>query len=180
METPDGYTVVLKDGFERTILATDSAGNVALPAGLTLGTGVLAPTHYADVEFDAAAVKLLNTPATLVASPGAGLALIFEGAVMFYDYVSAAFTIGSATGLGIRYTDGSGLQVGQSLVTGFLDQTADKLRWVNRYAAASGDSSVAPVADAPLVLQMLTANVSGAAVATLSVRTYYRIVPATL
>lgn len=182
LESPNGLTVELKDGLERNVIRTSASGEVDLPLGLSVaGAPVVALRRSVDVSFDVAAIKLLNTPATLVAAPAAGLALVFEGAVLFYDYGATAFTIGTASGLGIKYTDGSGLQVGQSLVTGLLDQTADKLRWIRPYTAASGDSSVVPVPASPLVLQMLTANVSGSVTGTvLRVRTYYSTIPATL
>jgi len=197
LESPDGKLVQLKDGNERVVLVSDAAGAVALPAttvaslsvtaGMSAATAVLGGatvaivTRSADVAFSPTQIKALNAPATLVASPGTGLALVFEGAVLFYDYGATAFTIGTASGLAVRYTDGSGLQVGQSLVAGLLDQTADKFRWIKPWTPASGDSSVVPVAASPLVLQMLTADVTGSVTGTvLRARTYYRVVPAVL
>lgn len=183
IETPEGYTVQIKDGYERTILSSNTAGDVALPAALTVGGALTVPggpvAAYVDKSFTAAEVNALNTAATVVAAPAAGYALIFEGAVVFYDY-AAAFTIGSATGLAIKYTDGSGTGVGQTAVTGFIDQASDQTRYIRPWTAASGASQITPVAAAPLVANMLSANTSSGTGSVLKLRVYYRIVPFTL
>lgn len=134
-----------------------------------------------DVTITAAQVRTLNaTPRTLVPAPGAGWALVFLGAVFFLDYGAVAYD-GIATGedLAVRYTGASGLQLAQLESIGLLDQTSDQTRWVRPFAPASGDSSLTPVENAPLVLHMLAGEVASGD-SPLKVRTYYRKVPMSL
>jgi hypothetical protein len=137
--------------------------------------------NYADVTVTAAQIKALNaTPVQLVAAPGAGKVLIFEGAHIALDYGSAAFDgIASGEDLSIKYTDGSGAEVGQCEATGFLGATADAIRYMRPQAAASGSSAITPVANAPLVLHMLVGEIAtGDSV--LKIRIFYRTVPTRL
>jgi hypothetical protein len=65
------------------------------------------------------------TPKTLVAAPGAGYVLQFLGAQLMLDYTAPGFTE-TADNLAIKFTDGSGLAVSDTIeCTGFIDQTAD-------------------------------------------------------
>ncbi len=130
-----------------------------------------------DVTITAAQMLALNaTPQSLVTAPGAGYALVFVGAVAFLDYNSAAYAgIAAGEDLSIKYTDGSGLEVGVLETTGFLDQTADQLRYVPPKAVAG----FTPVANAALVLQILTGEITTGD-SPLKLRVYYRRIPATL
>lgn len=111
---------------------------------------------FVDVTVTSAELLALNaTPKTLVAAPGAGKILVFEGAVLTMDYKSAAYAVDLGDDLAVKYTNGSGTAVAQCEATGLLDQTSDQVRWIRPFAAASGDSSITPVANAPLVLHML-------------------------
>jgi hypothetical protein len=127
--------------------------------------------HSADVTITSAELLALETtPKTLVAAPGAGKALVFEKAVFFLDYNSAAYAgIASGDDLNVRYTDGSGVIAGTLETTGFLDQTEDA------YAVAepSLDSGLI-TANAPLVASLAGAIITGDS--PLVVRTFYRIV----
>jgi hypothetical protein len=128
-----------------------------------------------------AQILALNaTPVTLVPAPGANLALIFEGAMLFYKYNSAAYGgIAAGEDLAVKYTDGSGLQVGSCEATGFLDLTANAIRYINPYRAASGVSDITPVANSPLVLQMLVGEVITGN-SPLFVMVNYRVMPTVL
>lgn len=146
-----------------------------------IGQGSQQILDFIDTLLTNAQLLALNgTPIAVVPAPGPNWALILDCVECYYQYGSAGFTIGSATGIGFKYTDGSGLQVAQCAVTGFLDQTANKLRAALGYCAASGDSSIVPVANAPIVAQMLSANVTGGSGSTLKLRAYFRRIPATL
>lgn len=125
------------------------------------GIGVRS-TLEAQVTVSSAEILALNaTPKTLVAAPGAGRILILEGVVLFYDYNSAAYAgIASGEDLSVKYTDGSGTAVGGCEATGFLDQTADAVRYIRPYTATSGVSDLTPVANAALVLHMLTGEIT--------------------
>jgi len=137
--------------------------------------------QVADVTVSTAELLALNaTPKQLVAAPGANKAIIFKGAVLFLDYNSAAYDgIASGEDLSIKYTDGSGAEVAQIETTGFLDQTADQVRFARAQSAASGNSAITPVANAALVLHLLTAEIATGN-SPLKVRVYYRVVPTVL
>lgn len=82
--------------------------------------------QYAEVTITAAQIAALRaTPKTLVAAPGAGKVLEFISAALILDYTTPGFTE-SGLNLGVKYTDGSGVQVSQTIeCTGFIDQVAD-------------------------------------------------------
>lgn len=138
-----------------------------------LGQGGL---DFVDVVVSSAQILALNaTPVTLVATPGAGKALLFEGATLFLDYNSAAYAgIAAGEDLSIKYTDGSGTAVGGCEATGFMDATADATRYVQAYRAASGVSDITPTANAPLVLNMLTGEIITGN-SPLKCRVFYRV-----
>lgn len=100
-------------------------------------------------------LALNGTPQTLVAAPGAGIALVPISARLFLDYGGTAYD-GIATGedLAIRYTDGSGNIAMTIEATGFLDASAD----AHRIAINSG--LFTPTANAALVLHMTTGNIA--------------------
>lgn len=82
--------------------------------------------NYAEIALTAAEIKALRaTPKELVAAPGAGKMLRFLGAELLLDATATAFTE-SADNMAIKYTDGSGVAVSDTIeATGFIDQTAD-------------------------------------------------------
>jgi hypothetical protein len=121
-------------------------------------------------------LALFATPITLVAAPGAGKANIFEGAVAFLDYNSAAYAgIAAGEDLSVKYTNASGLQVANCEATGFLDQTADETRYIPRELVAGFE----PVANAALVLHMLVGEIITGD-SPLKLRVFYRVVPTAL
>lgn len=133
---------------------------------------------YVDVEITAAQLlALFATPQVIVPAPGAGKLLIFAGALLFLDYGGTAYAdIAAGEDLAVKYTDASGLQVGSAEATGFLDATADARRFVHPYRAASGASQITPVVNAPLVLHMLTGEITTGN-SPLKVRTFYHVLP---
>lgn len=141
--------------------------------GPELGSANLDPTliQYATVTITNAELLALNTtPIALVAAPGAGKVLELTSIALQYDYASAAFTIGSATNLQVKYTDGSGAAASATAsVTGFLDQSADEYR-----VLPQNSSSIEPVANAALVLTLAGANVSAGG-GSLVVKVAYRV-----
>jgi len=137
--------------------------------------------EFKSLTLTAAQMNALNgTPLAVVPAPGPGWIVLLDSVEMQYVYGSAAFTIGTASGLAFKYTDGSGLQVAQCAVTGFLDQASNQRRSALAYRAASAASQITPVANAPIVAQMLTANVSVGTGCSLKLRAFYRRVPANL
>jgi hypothetical protein len=104
----------------------DGNGNAIFAAG-SIGSSELNETlvQYATGTItNAQALALRATPKTLVAAPGAGKVLEFISLMLFFNY-TAAYTESTAN-LAVKYTDGSGAQVSQTIeATGFADATVD-------------------------------------------------------
>jgi hypothetical protein len=120
-------------------------------------------------------LAMFTTPQTIVPAPRAGWANVLIGC-MVHKPAGTAYNLTTATGLSIKYTDASGLEVSQSALTGFLDQVTVQSRWMKAHAAASGANTTAVVAAAPLVMQILTANIT-TGTGGLRVRPFYVQVP---
>lgn len=129
-----------------------------------------------DVTVSSAEILALNaTPKTIVAAPGAGLAIIPIGAVLFLDYNSAAYAgIAAGEDLAFKYTNAAGTQIFTVEATGFLDATADAVRY-----ADAGLTLLTPTANAAVVLHMLTGEIITGN-SPLIIRFFYRVVPTTL
>jgi len=114
-----------------------------------------ATIQYAEVEITTGEIlALFTTPKELVAAPAAGNVLEFVSLLLAYDFNSAAYTIGGATNLQVKYTDAAGVAVSTTeAVTGFLDGVADDLRSLDKLEA-----SVTPADAAPLVLTLAGAD----------------------
>lgn len=129
-----------------------------------------------EVTVSSAELLALNaTPKTIVPAPGAGYALIFENATIRKAAGAAYAGIAAGEDLSLRYTDGSGTELGQCETTGFLDQTTVQTRDVKSYRASSGISSVTPTANAAIVLHMLVGEITTGDAA-LTVTINYRII----
>jgi hypothetical protein len=114
------------------------------------------------VTVTSAQLLALNaTPKTLIAAPGAGLAII-PRRVALYKPAGVAYA-GVATGedLVLKYTGTAGAQCsGVVETTGFLDQATAQTRVVGppgASGATAGDTT--PVANAVIVLHMLTGEI---------------------
>lgn len=122
--------------------------------------------RYADTSVTAAQMDTLNaTPVSLVAAPGAGKVIQFMGQVVYNDFVTTAFELGTGT-LDVRYQNSSGGLAGQ-MTNAFVESAADAY------------STVAPLTCVALVNQALVLHASAdvtAGAGNLKIRTYYRIV----
>ena len=140
---------------------------------------------FVDVTITTAQLLALNaTPRTIVAAPGANKALIFKGAVIHKPAGTAYAGIAAGEDLSIKYTNSSGLEVGVCETTGFLDQATAQTRFcAPSLATATGgagiNTSITPVANAALVLMLLTGEIITGTSA-LILRVYYRVVPTVL
>jgi hypothetical protein len=132
------------------------------------------------VTITSAQLLALNaTPKAIVAAPGAGKALLFEGAALYKAAGTAYAGIAAGEDLAVKYTDGSGLQVGSCETTGFLDQATAQTRHMHPYRAASGVGDITPVANAALVLQLLVGEITTGD-SDLKLLVFYRIIPTVL
>lgn len=136
---------------------------------------------YTDVSIPAAQVLALNaTPRTLVAAPGAGLALVFHGAVCHKPAGTAYAGVAVGEDLAIKYTDGSGLDLGQLELTGFADQTTAQTRILRPVVQGTAPvSSYTPVANSPLVAQIVVGEITTGD-SPFNFRVFYSIVPAVI
>lgn len=174
-------------GHAVTASANDRVVGIALVSGVSGDiipclinvTGRITPESLAvaDVTVATAAVKTLNaTPVTLVAAPGSGKFIAVQDVTFFLDYASAAYDgIAAGEDLTVRYTDGSGQLIATCETTGFLDQTADQVRFVDFGAA----TVITPVANAAVVLHMSTGEIATGD-SPLKVRVTYKVMDAAL
>jgi hypothetical protein len=135
---------------------------------------------YEDVTIATADVLTLNaTPVVLTSAPGAANFIKFNGALIWYDYNSAAYAgIAAGENLEIEY-ETAGTAIATVETVGFLDQTADEFRWVEPGGAAN---NVDLVVDGTAVLnKKLQITINTAEIITgdspLKIRTFYSIVP---
>lgn len=134
--------------------------------------------RFVEVTLTNAQIKAVRaTPVQLVAAPGAGKRLKFLGA--FLKLVAGANVLTESTAnLGIKFTDGSGVQVNETIeCTGFIDQAVN----TETEARPKLDPIVATTAaaNAALVLHNLGAGEfagNAAADATLKVKVWYSVV----
>ncbi len=175
---PDAsYTgsVYNKQGSNTLVVA--AGGQVSIEAGGALSDANGAIQRYADVVITSAQLLALNaTPRPLVAAPGAGRALVFDGAILYKPAGTAYAGIASGEDLSIKYTDASGAEVGQCETTGFLDQATAQTRYVRPTTQASGNTALTPVANAALVLNLLVGEITTGD-SPLNVRVFYREIP---
>ena len=136
-----------------------------------------ADLKHADVLLTNAEIKALRaTPKTVVAAPGSGKVLEFVSAVLQLKAGTNVLTESTAN-LAIKYKDGTGVQVSQTIeTTGFIDQAADTVT----YGLQKLDPIVARTnsENQPLVLHNLGAGeIAGnaAADARLAVKVLYRV-----
>ncbi len=135
----DDQTVAKTDGGGTRSVAgrihtLDSTGvwveTAIVPRASTVGSSDMDDTliKYITVALSNADIMALRaTPKTLVAAPGANKALEFISAEMELVYGSEVLAE-TADNMAVRYTDGSGAIVSQSIEsTGFIDQAADTM-----------------------------------------------------
>lgn len=121
-------------------------------------------------------LALFATPVTLVAAPGTGKALELVAASITKPAGTAYAGVAAGEDLSISYTNAAGLAVAGCEVTGFLDQATAQARILKPYNAASGVSDIVPVANAALVIHMLTGEITTGD-SPVYVTVIYRVVP---
>lgn len=107
-------------------------------------------------------LALNATPQTIIAAPGAGLAIIPTRTIVYKPAGTAYAGIATGEDLVLKYTNGSGAQCsGVIETTGFLDQATAQTRVVGMPGATgttAGD--YAPVANAAVVLHLLVGEIT--------------------
>ena len=134
------------------------------PDGLLLYGAQDAQVEHGSFEVEVTSAELLALFATakeLIPAPGAGKFLVLKWAMLFLDYGGTAYGgIAAGEDLVIAYTNVSGVAATEIETTGFLDATADAYRLAYPHTGAvSVDSAMVPVANAALVLALLTAEI---------------------
>lgn len=136
-----------------------------------LATDVL---RYADVTLTSAQVKALKAaPITLVAAPGADLAVVPIAINLVANYAGTNVFTEAADDLSIGYAAGAEIKEIES--TGFIDQANDEWRYITFEHA----ETFIPEENVAVVITNLDDEIAGNAGAdnTLLVRLYYRLVP---
>lgn len=117
---------------------------------------------------------------TVVAAPGAGLAIVPYLWAIHKPAGTAYAGIAAGEDLILRYTDDSGAQCASQIdTTGFLDQATAETR-VAGFLGSTGITSggVEPVANAPVVIHLLTDEITTGD-SDLYVRVWYHILKTT-
>lgn len=133
--------------------------------------------RHAFISLTNAQIKALRaTPITLVAAPGAGKSIEFISAVLFLTAGANVLTESTAN-LAVKYVDGSGTQISETIeCTGFIDQAASTM--TTGRAKLDGIAAQTACENKALVLHNLGAGEFGgnaAADALLRVKVAYRV-----
>ena len=138
---------------------------------------------YQDHMVTSTELLALNaTPQNITDAPAVTEFIVFDGALIWYDWNAAAYAaIAAGEDLTITY-DGAGAEVGRCETTGFLDAVADEIRWVPplrpALATAAGVDGTALLGKC-LEIGLLTAEITTGD-SPLKIRTFYHVVPSTL
>lgn len=126
-------------------------------------------------------LALNATARTVIAAPGAGLVAIPKLVAIYKPAGTAYAGIAAGEDLVLKYTDASGAQCSSVIeTTGFLDQTTAQIRYAGPPGATGATAgSVAPVANAAVVLHLLVGEITTGD-SDLIVWTYYDQLPSVL
>ena len=120
--------------------------------------------------------NLRATPISLVAAPGAGYWLDFQGVTLSYNYTTTAFTVGADEDLIIRYDGGAGSDLTASIESaGFLDQTVDEIRYLPPASWTVTDDVVSIVNKKIEIFNTGTGETSAGGTSTLIVKVKYLV-----
>lgn len=107
-------------------------------------------------------LALNATPKEVLPAPGSGLAWVVRRWAARKAAGTAYAGIASGEDLTLKYTNGSGAQCAGAIeTTGFLDQTTAQVRVAGQVGAAAGTpADVTPVANAAVVIQLLSGEIT--------------------
>ena len=143
------------------------------------------PRRVADRTVTTAQLLALNaTPISVIPAPGAGYANVLDAVILYLPAGTAYAGIAAGEDLAFKYTDGSGQECFSRVeTTGFLDQTTAQMRYVTGASAAFAgvptDALATPTANAAIVIQVLTGEIT-TGTSDLKLRLFYRVIPTTL
>jgi len=169
LHVPIGATIALANNAVATAQIADDA----------VTTAKIDPTviNFASATLTSAQVKALKaTPITLVAAPGADLAIVPVAINIVANYGGTNAFTESADDLSICYaTTPASNEIKEIESTGLIDQTNDEWRYITFEHA----ETFIPVENDAVVITNLDDEIAGNAAAnnTVLVRLYYRIVP---
>jgi hypothetical protein len=134
--------------------------------------GGLTTNKVATVTVPSAQVlALFATPRTIIAAPGANLAIVPHLVAIRHAGGTAYAGVAAGEDLVLKYTDASGGTCSDNIeTTGFIDQTGAQIR------VASVPTNITPVANAAVVLHLLSGEVTTGNF-DLIVRVWYEIIP---
>ncbi len=137
---------------------------------------VIGASVYKEVT-SAQVLALFATPIAVVAAPGAGLALVPVRVAIHKPAGTAYAGIAAGEDLVLKYTNAAGAQVSSVIeATGFLDQATAQTRFAWAPASAGATAGdITPVANAAVVLHMLTGEVI-TGTSSLHVRVWYDVI----
>lgn len=119
-------------------------------------------------------LALFTTAKQLVPAPGVNRFIEVISASVSHIYGSAAFTVGTATNLSVKYKDRTGADATSTrAVTGFCDQSSNQFSLLRPLAATLALN--ANVVNQPVCLALLTANMTVGTECTMKVQLVYRI-----
>lgn len=129
---------------------------------------------YIKVSLTNAQLLAMNaTPITVIAAPPTGFVHIIDR-IYGTKIAGTAYTIGSNAGIDFKYTNSSGVVCANLPTTGFLDQTTAQ------QSSTVQTAGLIPVANAVVVAQSKTAEVTGTGAPAISLRIYFRTLPVAL
>lgn len=165
----------LLDAVQNGAFAADAATR-ALFADNFINEDKLDPTvmKFADVKLTSAEVKALKaTPITLIAAPGADLAVVPISAVIHLSYGGTNVFTETADDLSIGWAGGAELH--EIETTGFIDQGNDETRYITFERAETFE----PEENTAVVITNLDDEIAGNAANDneIHIRIYYRVIP---
>lgn len=166
---------VLLDAVQNGAFVADAATR-ALFADNFVNEDKLDPTvmKFADVKLESADVKALKAaPITLIAAPGADLAVVPISAVIHLSYGGTNVFTETADDLSIGWDAGAELH--EIETTGFIDQANDETRYITFERAETFE----PVENTAVVITNLDDEIAGnlGADNEIQIRIYYRTIP---
>jgi len=166
---------VLLNAVQNGAFAADAATR-ALFADNFINEDKLDPTvmKFADIKLTSAEVKALKaTPITLIAAPGADLAVVPISAVIHLSYGGTNAFTETADDLSIGWAGGAELH--EIETTGFIDQANDETRYITFERAETFE----PEENTAVVITNLDDEIAGNAANDneIHIRIYYRVIP---